>query len=111
MMGAADRHPARVNPRTFTKTAGAAGVGAGGIEGILASRPAPALAQGTKLHWVRWVDFIPESDVELKRQMPEASKALGAEVTLETIKTQEGYSVGSTKIWESNPMWGRLDEP
>jgi hypothetical protein len=24
---------------------------------------------------VRWVDFIPESDVELKRQMPEASKA------------------------------------
>jgi multiple sugar transport system substrate-binding protein len=25
--------------------------------------------------------------------------------------TQEGYSVGSTKKWESDPMWGKLDEP
>ena len=62
---------------------------AGGIEGILAARRAPAFAQGTKLHWVRWVDFIPESDVELKRQMPEASKALGAEVVLETINAND----------------------
>ena len=61
----------------------------GGIEGILAARRAPAFAQGTKLHWVRWVDFIPESDVELKRQMPEASKALGAEVVLETINAND----------------------
>ena len=38
---------------------------------------------------MRWVDFIPESDVELKRQMPEASKALGAEVTLETINAND----------------------
>jgi len=81
--------PSRVNRRTFIKTAGAAAVVAGGIEGILASRRAPAFAQGTKLHWVRWVDFIPESDVELKRQMPEASKALGAEVTLETINAND----------------------
>ena len=27
------------------------------------------------------------------------------------FETQEGYSVGSTRIWENNPMWGRLDEP
>src|SRR6266511_6151891 len=81
--------PSRVNRRTFIKTAGAAAVVAGGIEGILASRRAPAFAQGTKLHWVRWVDFIPESDVELKRQMPEATKALGAEVTLETINAND----------------------
>jgi multiple sugar transport system substrate-binding protein len=81
--------PSRVDRRTFIKTAGAAAVVAGGIEGILASRRAPAFAQGTKLHWVRWVDFIPESDVELKRQMPEASKALGAEVTLETINAND----------------------
>ena len=33
-----------------------------------AARRAPAYAQGTKLHVVRWVDFIPEGDVELKRQ-------------------------------------------
>jgi multiple sugar transport system substrate-binding protein len=25
--------------------------------------------------------------------------------------TQEGYSVGGTKVWENNPMWARLDEP
>jgi multiple sugar transport system substrate-binding protein len=75
--------------RAFIKTAGVAAVVAGGIEGIVAARRAPAFAQGTKLHWVRWVDFIPESDVELKRQMPEASKALGAEVVLETINAND----------------------
>jgi multiple sugar transport system substrate-binding protein len=78
-----------VNRRKFLKTAGAGAIMAGGIEGILASGRAPAFAQGTKLHWVRWVDFIPESDVELKRQMPEASKALGAEITLETINAND----------------------
>src|SRR5205807_1779765 len=50
---------------------------------------APAFAQGTKLHIVRWVDFIPEADVELKRQAPEASKALGAEVTFEFINAND----------------------
>jgi len=25
--------------------------------------------------------------------------------------SQEGYSVGSTKKWENDPMWGKLDEP
>ncbi len=61
----------------------------GGIAGILAAGRAPAFAQGTKLHWVRWVDFIPESDVELKRSMADASKALGAEVQLETINAND----------------------
>jgi multiple sugar transport system substrate-binding protein len=80
-----------VDRRTFLKVSGAAGVvaAAGGLEGILAAQRAPAYAQGTKLHWVRWVDFIPEADVELKRQMPEASKALGAEVVLETINAND----------------------
>lgn len=79
-----------VDRRHFLKVSGAAAAVAGtGIEGILDARRAPAWAQGTKLHIVRWVDFIPESDVELKRQMPEASKALGAEVTLETINAND----------------------
>src|ERR671922_65764 len=60
-----------------------------GIAGILASHRAPAFAQGTKLHIVRWVDFIPDADVELKRQAPEASKALGAEVTFEFINAND----------------------
>jgi multiple sugar transport system substrate-binding protein len=79
----------RLDRRTFIKTTGVAAGVMGGIEGILAARRAPAFAQGTKIHWVRWVDFIPESDVELKRQMPEASKALGAECVLETINAND----------------------
>src|SRR3989442_4139093 len=69
--------------RQFLKVSGAAA-------GILAVGQAPAFAQGAKLHIVRWVDFIPEADVELKtRQMPEASKALGAEIQLETINAND----------------------
>ena len=83
---AAETH---VNRRAFIRTTGVAAAMAGGIEGILAARRAPAFAQGTKLHIVRWVDFIPEADVELKRQMPEAAKALGAEVALETINAND----------------------
>src|SRR5262247_390872 len=60
-----------------------------GIAGILAAHRAPAFAQGTKLHITRWVDFIPACDVELKKQMVEASRALGAEVTLETINAND----------------------
>src|SRR6266849_3173180 len=72
--------------REFLKTTGlAAGVAATGLESIVAARRAPAHAQGTRLHILRWVDFIPEADVELKRQAPEASKALGAEVVFEFI--------------------------
>ncbi|MCI0548462.1 MAG: hypothetical protein L0027_14400, partial [Candidatus Rokubacteria bacterium] len=61
--------------RTFLGAA-AGGVVATGLEGVLRARRAPAFAQGTKLHVVRWNDFIPEADVELKRQAPLASKAL-----------------------------------
>src|SRR2546429_5363815 len=60
-----------------------------GIAGILAARQAPAVAQGSTPHWGRWGDFIPESDVELKRQMPEAEKALGAEIQLETVNAHD----------------------
>jgi len=75
-----------VGRRQFIKVSGAAAaVAVTGIEGIVAAGRAPAYAHGQKLHVVRWVDFIPEADVELKRQAPEASKALGAEVTLEFI--------------------------
>jgi len=77
--------------RSFIKVTGAGAAAAStGLAGILESGRAPAYAQGTKLHLVRWNDFIPEADVELKtRQIPEASKALGAEVTLETINAND----------------------
>src|SRR5258705_11952522 len=79
-----------VTRRTFL--AGSAVVGATvavGLEGILAARRAPAYAQGTRLNIVRWVDFIPACDVELKRQAGEASKALGAEVVFEFINAND----------------------
>src|SRR6266498_3547057 len=84
-----------VDRRTFIKTVGlttsaAAGATvAAGLEGILAARRAPAFAQGTRLNIVRWVDFIPACDVELKRQAVDASKALGAEVVFEFINAND----------------------
>jgi multiple sugar transport system substrate-binding protein len=70
--------------RAFLKVSGTTG-----LAGILASRRAPAYAQGSRLHIVRWVDFVPAGDEVLKGQMPEAGKALGAEITLETINAND----------------------
>jgi multiple sugar transport system substrate-binding protein len=79
-----------VTRRRFLQVSGTAAVGLGaGLDAILAARRAPAYAQGTRLHIVRWVDFIPEADVELKRQAPEAGKALGAEVVMEFINAND----------------------
>jgi multiple sugar transport system substrate-binding protein len=78
--------PRELNRRAFLTTTGAAvGVAATGLEGILEAGRTPAFAQGTKLHILRWVDFIPACDVELKRQAGEASKALGTDVQFEFI--------------------------
>jgi multiple sugar transport system substrate-binding protein len=67
--------------RTFVKAGAAAG-----LQGILASRMAPAFAQGTALAWIRWNDFVPASDQLLRSKIiPEAQKALGVRVTLETV--------------------------
>jgi multiple sugar transport system substrate-binding protein len=60
-----------------------------GVAGILAAHRAPAFAQGTKLHVLRWNDFIPACDVELKKQAVEASKLLGAEVQFEFINAND----------------------
>jgi multiple sugar transport system substrate-binding protein len=78
--------PSGLSRRAFVAGTAAAGVtAAAGLEGILAARRAPAFAQGTRLNVLRWVDFIPACDVELKRQAGDASKALGAEVVFEFI--------------------------
>ncbi len=61
-----------------------------GVAGILAAGRAPAFAQGTKLHLLRWNDFIPACDVTLREKLlPEAVKALGAEIQLETINAND----------------------
>ncbi len=76
--------------RTFLKVSGAVSLAAaGGLEGILAARRAPAFAQAPKLHLLHWVDFIPEGDVELKRQIAEYNKQMKIDVTLETINAND----------------------
>ncbi|MBI2467128.1 MAG: extracellular solute-binding protein [Candidatus Rokubacteria bacterium] len=81
----------RMDRRSFIKVTGAGAAAAStGLVGILESGRAPAYAQGTKLHIVRWVDFVPASDEVLKTKLiPEAQKALGAEITLETINAND----------------------
>src|SRR6201991_186833 len=59
---------------------------AGGMAGILATGRAPAFAQGTTVHWIRWNDFVPASDQLLRRELlPEAEKALGVKMNFETV--------------------------
>src|ERR1700746_2169010 len=57
-----------------------------GIAGILATGRAPAFAQGTTVHWLRWNDFVPASDQLLRKELlPAAEKELGIKVNLETV--------------------------
>ena len=89
-MTAPDRSRSLADPsrRTFLKTAGAVGAAAG-LEGVLAARRAPALAQGTRIHLLQWVDFIPEGDAEVRRQVAEYSKQANVEVVFETINAND----------------------
>src|SRR2546422_206039 len=78
----------RVTRRRFLQVSGAGAVAAqgGGIAGILASGRAPAYAQGTTLHWLRWNDFVPASDQLLKTKIaPQCEKDLGIKLNIEGI--------------------------
>src|SRR4051812_11066808 len=73
----------KVTRRTVLKTGTAL---AGGMAGILATGRAPAFAQGTTVHWIRWNDFVPASDQLLRKEvLPEAEKALGMKINFETV--------------------------
>src|SRR2546429_6116294 len=63
--------------------------GSSAVAALTAAGRAPAFAQGTRLHILRWVDFIPACDVELKKQAVDASKLLGAEVQFEFINAND----------------------
>ncbi|MBV9861695.1 MAG: extracellular solute-binding protein [Alphaproteobacteria bacterium] len=78
----------RLDRRRLFKLSGAGvlAAGSGGIAAILASGRAPAYAQGTTLHWLKFVDFVPVSDQLLKTQIrDECLKALGIALEIETI--------------------------
>ena len=83
---------ARITRRKVLKLS-AAGVVAGqtgGLAAILATGRAPAYAQGTNVHWLRWADFVPASDVLLKGQITqECQKATGITLKLETINAND----------------------
>ncbi len=78
----------RRNRRDFLKFSGTGALAAtaGGMAGILASGRAPAYAQATIIHWLRWNDFVPASDQLLKKEIAaECEKALGVKLNVETI--------------------------
>src|SRR5262249_29108352 len=80
-------HMAGFSRRNFLKLSGGGALAASaGMTGILACGRAPAYAQATSLHWLRWNDFVPASDQLLKGEMAaECEKALGIKLTIETI--------------------------
>ena len=78
----------RITRRRLLATSGSGALAAasGGIAGILASGRAPAYAQGTTLHWLKFVDFVPVSDQLLKGKIKDdCQKALGLNLEVETI--------------------------
>src|SRR3989442_5263137 len=71
---------ARFTRRKFLQASGA------GLAGILASHQAPVFAQAGTVHWIKWNDFVPASDELLRKTiLPEAGKALGLKINLETV--------------------------
>jgi multiple sugar transport system substrate-binding protein len=73
--------------RSVLKLAGGtAAVSLGGMAGILATGRTPAYAQQKTVHWLKWVDFVPATDTLFRKEMmPEAEKALGVKMNLETV--------------------------
>jgi multiple sugar transport system substrate-binding protein len=76
-----------VTRRDFIKIAGVAA--ATGIEGILASRRAPAYAQERSLHFLLWKNFSPPADVEIVRQGEEWGKQSKVNVKIEQINAND----------------------
>ena len=62
----------------------------GGMAAILASGRAPAIAQETSVHWLRWADFVPASDTLLKGPITqECKKATGITLKVETVNAND----------------------
>ena len=79
---------ARIGRRKLLQLSGAGAIAArtGGIGAVLALGKAPAYAQGTTVHWLRWNDFVPASDKVLRDEIiPACAKALGIKLNIEMI--------------------------
>ena len=65
---------------------GAVAAGASGLASIFLPARAPALAKGTTVHWLKFVDFVPGSDELIKGKLKdECKKVLGIDLTVETV--------------------------
>ncbi len=84
---------ARIHRRKFLKLSGAGAIAAsagGGLAAIFASGRAPAYAQATSVHYLRWSDFVPASDKLLKEQIaPQCEKALGIKLNIEMVNAND----------------------
>jgi ABC-type glycerol-3-phosphate transport system substrate-binding protein len=83
---------ARIDRRRLLKLSGAGSIAAasGGLAGIFATGRAPAYAQASTVHYLRWADFVPSSDQLLKTKIvAECEKALGIKLTLEMINAND----------------------
>ncbi len=82
---------ARITRRKLLKLSGAGALAThGGLAAILATGRAPAFAQGTGVHWLRWSDFVPASDALLKGAITqECQKALGIALRVETVNAND----------------------
>src|SRR5262249_6296944 len=82
---------ARLDRRSFILSGcGAITAGMGGMARSLASGRAPAHAQVTTLHWLRWTDLVPASDQLLRMESAaECEKALGVKLNVETINAND----------------------
>src|SRR5258705_8581730 len=92
---------AHINRRTVLRLTGGSAIAAktGGIAAILASGRAPAFAQAATVHWLRWADFVPASDVLLKGEIvAECQKALGIKLTVETINANDIQARATSSI-------------
>jgi multiple sugar transport system substrate-binding protein len=84
---------ARIHRRNFLKLSGAGAVAVsagGGLAGILSSGRAPAYAQATSVHYLRWSDFVPASDKLLKEKIaPQCEKDLGIKLNIEMVNAND----------------------
>ena len=81
-----------VDRRSFLRLSGGGAVAAttGGMAAILATGRAPAYAQATTVHWLRWTDFVPASDQVLRNDIAkQAEKDLGLKLNIETINAND----------------------
>src|SRR4051812_15696243 len=76
--------------RILAAASGATLAGGSGLAGILALGQAPAFAQASTVHWLRWNDFVPASDQLLRREIAqECQRALGIRLNIETVNAND----------------------